>query len=273
MLTRVDIQNATGDLLSLPLADVSGGYEVQDIEGLDPVKATLVSSQMAQVDGAQPQSSRRETRNITMKLGLQPNYKTTSVAGLRQALYKYMMPKSVITMTFYMDGIAFAQTVGTVESLESSMFSKDPVVNISIICYDPDFYALEPISVDLNSVLDLTSTSIFYEGTSPCGVIITVNPNRDLTGFQIYNTTEDNTQQVFDYEGTILNSNTVVICSIPLQKSVVLTTAGVPFSALYAVQPNSDWITLEAGNNDLRLYTDGDPFPYTVTYTPKYGGL
>jgi hypothetical protein len=50
MLTMVTVQNPSGTLF-LPLTDASQGYVVKDIQGLDPVKASLASSTMAQMDG------------------------------------------------------------------------------------------------------------------------------------------------------------------------------------------------------------------------------
>ncbi len=44
MLTKLDVSTVQGDLLTLQLDDVSEGLVVLEVEGLDPVKATLVSS-------------------------------------------------------------------------------------------------------------------------------------------------------------------------------------------------------------------------------------
>ncbi len=59
MLIKVEARTSSGALLILPLDDVSSGYVVEEIEGLDPVKATLVSSSFAQADGEQ-----YHTRNV-----------------------------------------------------------------------------------------------------------------------------------------------------------------------------------------------------------------
>jgi hypothetical protein len=273
MLTKLDIITARSDTLSLTLADFSSGYEVRSIDGLDPVNANIVSSQMAQVDGAQSQSSRRDTRNITMTLGLKPDYLQHSVASLRSKLYKYLMPKSVVTLNFYVDGSLYAVTTGTVESLGAPIFSADPVANISIICYDPDFYAPTVTSVDGETVDDTSTQTITYEGTSDAGTVFTLSPERDMTGFTIYNTHPDNTQQKFDFEGQIFNGDIVVISSIPLKKSATIIRDTQASSKLYFVQAPSDWITLSEGDNDIRVYSDDEAVPYTLDYTLKYGGL
>lgn len=273
MLTKVEIVNVRGDILPLPLADFSGGYLVRDIQGLDPVKASLTSSSMAQVDGAQAQSARRDTRNITMKLGLEPDYDTLTVAGLRSQLYQYMLPKAVIGMNFYLDGALFAQTTGTVESLDNNMFSADPEMDSSIICYDPDFYGPNQVTVDGSTVADSTTQTITYDGTSDAGIIFTLTVDRTIAGFSLYNNKPDGTSQTFDFEGALVSGDVVTITSIPRQKSAIKVTSGTPSSVLYGVQPASAWINLGNGDNDFRAAVSGAAIDYTIQYTPKYGAL
>jgi Phage tail protein len=273
MLTNMTIFNVRGDALSLPISDFSGGYLVSDIEGLSPVKATLTSSTMAQVDGAQPQSSRRETRNITMVLKLKPDFQSNTVDSLRSNLYRYLMPKSIIGITFDKDGSIFAQTTGTVESLDNVMFTQDPTMNCSIICYDPDFDSPESVTIDGATVAGSAVQMIDYEGTSDAGIIFTMTANRNITGFTIYNTHPDNTTQVFDVEAAIANGDIVTVTSIPRSKSVIRTTSGTPTSILAAYQPGSIWPTLSPGENSFRVAVSGAPIDYTIQYTAKYGGL
>lgn len=273
MLTKVEIVNVRGDILPLPLADFSGGYLVKDIQGLDPVKASLTSSSMAQVDGAQPQSSRRDVRNITMKLGLEPDYDTLSVAGLRSNLYNYMLPKAVIGMNFYVDGALFASTTGTVESLDNNMFTADPEMDSSIICYDPDFYGPDLVTINGYTVSDTFAYPITYEGTSDAGIIFTLTVNRTIAGFSLYNTKPDGTTQTFDFVGALVNGDVVTITSIPRKKSAIKVTSGTPSSVLYGVQPASTWLDLANGDNYFRAAVSGAAINYTIQYTPKYGAL
>jgi hypothetical protein len=273
-ITRVDIQNVSSDVLTLIPQDASNGYEVRDIQGLGPVKANLVSSSMAQVDGAQPESSRRDPRNITMTLGIKPNYILAhTVSSLRNDLYNYFMPKSVLFISFYMDNVLYAVTTATVEDFESPIFTDDPKADISLICYDPDFYAPTSTLIEGESTSDTSTTTINYPGTSPAGAVFTLSPDRDLTGFRIYNTKPDNTIQMFDFEGTILGGDVIAITSIPLQKSAIITRNMTPFSALYYVEAPFDWISFEKGGNDIRVFVADDPIPYTLEYIVKYGGL
>ena len=99
MLTAVEAFTPQGENLFLPLQDSSGGYVVQDIDGLDPVNAQIVSSKFARLEGEQYQSSYREKRNILISLGLEPDYGAAlSVSQLRSRLYDFFMPKSPVRL-------------------------------------------------------------------------------------------------------------------------------------------------------------------------------
>lgn len=273
MLTKVEIVNARGDVLSLPLSDFSGGYLVEDIQGLGPVKATLTSSSMAQVDGAQSQSSRRETRNITMKLGLKPDYVNTTVDSLRTTLYSYMMPKSFSTLRFYKDGSLFACTKAQSESLDNNMFSQDPEMDASLICVDPDFYTQAPVIINGATVNTSDTTTVNYPGTSDAGIIFTLTVDRTLSGFTLFNTRPDNVSQTLDLEASLIAGDVVTITTVPLKKSAILTRSNLSSSILYGIQPAASWISFTNGDNLFRAFANGTPLSYTLQYTTKYGAL
>lgn len=273
MLTMVTVQNASGDTLSLPLADSSGGYSVRDIQGLNPVKATLSSSTLAQVDGADPQNARREPRNITMKIGLEPDYAATSVAGLRSNLYGYLIPTSVITLSLWADDILWGTTVATVESFENNMFSSDPEIDISLICYDPAFYAPAETLINASTVSNTDQVTIPYQGSIDAGMIFTLLFDRSVTELRLYNTRPDNKIQLFSVSGSFLSGDKLVMQSMDRQKKLTLTRAGLTSSVLFFLDTTSDWPTLMRGDNLFRAYATGAAIAYTIEYTAKYGGF
>jgi hypothetical protein len=144
VLTQVDVTNTRSGTLSLFVLDSSSGYEVRDIQGLDPVSATLTTSTIAQQDGAQPQNARRDVRSILLKVGLQPDFVSTTVQSLRSSLYDWFMPKDLVNLTFWVDETVFVTIPGQVQDFQNSMFSADPEVDITITCYDPDFTDVQP---------------------------------------------------------------------------------------------------------------------------------
>lgn len=273
MLTSLSVSSPAGGLLTIPLEDPSDGLLIEEIEGLGPVKATLVSSSFARMDGEQYHSSRREARNIIVKINLEPDYVVDSVQDLRQRLYDYFMPKSRVDMTFWRDDEPNVFIQGYVESFESPLFTKEPRVDISIMCFDPDF--VDPLGVHVlgNSVATSVEIPIDYSGTVDTGLNLKLLVNRTLAAFTVYLRQANGLLQQMDLSAALVAGDVVEINTVPGQKRVTLTRAGLTTSILYAVSPQSAWISLQPGVNNLRVYATGAGVPFDLLYYPRYGGL
>lgn len=282
LLKSLKATNSQGSVLNLPLDDISGGFIVKEIEGLDPVKATLVSSSFANLDGEQYHTSKREPRNIKIKLGLNPDYGIESVMDKREQLYSYFMPKKQTTLGFHLfDKFAVSvfldhldvQIPGYVETFECDPFVEEPEANISVMCFNPDFFDPTLVTFDGMSVADLTETVLSYAGSVETGVIFTLLPDRDVDTFTIYHRPPDNSLRTADVSYPMLAGDILTITSIVGSKGVRLTRAGVETSILYAQTPQSNWLTFQPGDNNLRVYAEGAPIPFRIEYNNKYGGL
>lgn len=274
MLTQVDISTAAGSLLSIPVMGVETGLIVQDIEGLDPVKATLVSSSFAAQDGEQFYSSRREARNINLTLGLEPDYVTDQVQDLRRRLYSYLMPKSKVTLTFFMNGTENYQIEGVVESLETTIFAREPAVVVSIMCYDPDFKDPDFEFLSGNSTNGFTEVPINYTGTVETGMRFVVDLNQTLDQFTIYHRVPDGSIRVLTFAYSMLSGDAIVIDTRPGLKEATLTRGASDSSVLYGISPQSVWLQLEPGLNQIRVYVNKvTPVPWELSYNTRYGGL
>ena len=282
LLSGLDITNSWGSVLSLSLEDISSGFVIKSIEGLDPVKATIVSSSFANMDGEQYHSSRREARNIKLTIGLEPDYAYTSVEQLRKQLYSFFMPKTAAIMTFKMFD-KFATNIlqqklnlsiaARIESFEAPLFTDKPEAVISLMCFDPDFYDPNVVIFSGNTVSDLTETTLTYDGTVDTGVLFTLKPNRAITAFTIYSRPADQTLRTADFQYNLAAGDILQISSVLGNKYVTLVHGGTQMSVLYALSPQSAWFELQPGDVDLRVYATGAPIPYTIEYTNKYGGL
>lgn len=273
MINLVEARTAQGELLGLPLQDVSDGYVIENIEGLDPVKATIVSSSFAQIDGTQYQSSRREARNIKLTLGLEPDWTTESVEDLRNRLYDYFMPKSNVGLKFYTDKGLIVDISGRVETCETPLFTQEPAVDVSIICFSPDFVDLTPVVVSGASTADEVDTVVPYVGSVETGIEFVMTVDRDISEFTIYNRPPDGTLRSLDFASPLFAGDTLTINTVPGSKGAVLTRNNTDSSILYGVSPQSNWIEFFRGDNGFRVYAEGVPIPYTVTYMTRYGGL
>lgn len=282
IIDALKVTNSRSEVLNLPLDDTSGGFSVQEIGGLGPVKTTLVSSSFANLDGEQYHSSRREPRNITLKLGLHPDYATESVADIRAILYQYFLTKGKLLLTFHMYD-KFALSVlnefrdldisAYVETFDPEIFTKDPTSDISLMCFDPDFYDPTMVVFDGETVSNTDQMFLSYDGTVDTGVIFTLRPDRNLDDFSIYYTGPDGVLKTVTFSYPLLAGDVLTISSVVGSKSAVLTRAGVESSVLYAISAQSSWLTMQPGNNGIRVYATGAPIPFDIQYLTRFGGL
>jgi hypothetical protein len=275
MLTLAEVRNTAGSLLSLQLNDVTDGFVLKEIKGLDPVNAVLVSSDYAQQDGAQFHSARRLTRNIIFVLSLEPERSTTptTVKTLRNQLYSYFMPKSPVDLRF-IDSEGLTVTItGRVETFETPLFSPESTVSISILCFDPDLVKLTSETITGDTVSDTTETLVTYDGTVETGIVFVLNVDRTEDAFTIYHRKPSGELVSMDFAGSLVNTDVVTINTITGSKGAVLTHSSVDSSVLYGISAQSTWIELEPGDNYIRIYATGAAIPWEITYTKRYGGL
>lgn len=273
MINKVETRTAKGGLLSLPFDDYSNGYAMLKADGLGPVKATIVRSSFAQTNGTQYHSSSIGERNVLLKLGLQPNWASNDVEDLRNALYDYFMPMMPISMRFYNDKGLVVDIDGRVESCEDDRWTDEPTVDISILCFSPYFLVLDETTVSGNTVEDTTATTIEYLGNADVGVVLTLNIDRVLTEFTIYNNAPDGPIQSIDVQTSFAAGDVVTINTNQGSRGITLVRAGVTSQPLQAIQFPTPWITLSKGDNDVRVHAIGAAIPYTITYTTRYGAI
>jgi hypothetical protein len=271
MLFKVEARNLQGDLLTFLLEDDTTGFVVKDIQGLDPVNATLTKSDFAQQDGTQFNAARREDRNIIIKLKLSPPDSSTTVGALRRQLYSFFMPKVPVDLRFYDDDLVVA-AYGRVESFVSPIFVKVPTADISAICFDPDFVELEAVELDGFTVSDTTETLVHYDGTSDTGVLFTLNLDRTETEFSIFHRAPNGVVTEMAFTSSLVSGDVFTVNTVTGDKYVRLVHSSVETDVLYALD-GSDWITLSQGDNYIRVYATGAEIPYTLSYINRYGGL
>lgn len=273
MLWKVEVRNAAGALLSLELQDITDGIVLEDVDGLGPVKATIVSSSFAQQDGEQYHSSRREKRNITLKLSFRPDYGTTTVRALRHQMYRFFMTKTPVSLRFYDTEGPEVDISGRIEDCDPTIFAKEPGMDVSILCFDPDFVDLDTVTLSGNTTATTTETLVEYDGTVETGVVFTLNVNRTITEFTIYHRPPDGTLRSMDIAAPMVTGDVLKISTVPGDKYATLTRTGSSSSALDYVSPQANWMELVQGDNHIRIYAEGAAIPYTIEYNTRYGGL
>ena len=275
MLNRIEIHKKDGRVLTLPIYDATN-YQVKDVQGLDPVKANIVTSNFAHIDGTQFQSSRREMRNIVMKLGIDSFGIGKSVQELRKDLYAYLMPKTNITLKFIRENLDVFAIDGQIETFDSSLFVKEPEATISILCFDPDFRNDNTTTFTGSTVNTAVDSDIIYNGEVDSGFIFTMTPTVDLDTFTIQNTQTDGTVRKLIFDSAtnpILSGQTVIISTVPGDKYVRVSNNGTVSSVLWGLDQTSDWVALYPGLNKMRVIAGTAGIPYNIEYYTRFGGL
>lgn len=276
-IDKVEVMNSQGNLLTLTLEDISNGYIVKDIDGLDPVKATIVTSSFATIDGQQYQASSRETRNIIIQLGYAPNFsEDQTIRVLRSRLYQFFMSKSEVSLTFYMTDGLVVNIVGRVESCAAPLFSQEPQMDISIICFNPDFVDVNLIQMhNTFSTTDIAPQTIEVPGTIPTGLTsFSFTAAKTLSEFTIYHTTPSGVLRTMLVSAPLVLGDIVNMCTVRGQKSITVTHLGVTTSLLWAVSPQSAWVELEPGTNHFYMNASStNPSVIFVDFNNRYGGL
>lgn len=274
MLSKVEARTDSGVMLSLPFAVPSGGLLIEDITGLDPADATVVSTDFALMDGEDYQSSRTAKRNIVLTVGMQPDWTSQETSDLRETLYKWFLPKKSVSLRFYRDGKDAVDIPGRVETFDAPLFAADPIATISILNFDPSFTNPVPTVFNGSSVPDSSTLPLEYFGNVDVGFTFVLSVNAAIPGFTLYNTQDDGTIQQLTFTAALLPGDIVTISTISGNKFAQLTRAGLTTSLLYAIGSTSNWITLTEGGNAIRCLTmAGVSIPYTITYNYKLGGL
>lgn len=275
MITKIEARTSGGTLLTMQLLDYSEGFTVENVDGLDPVDATLVYSDFAGQDLAAFQSARRGNRDLILTLGFEPNWALTTPAALRRRLYNFFMPKSQVKLRFYQDDAPTVEIAGRVEKNATPRFTKEADATITVVCEDSNFVDLTARNFTGYTTADTVATPCSYpdSGTVETGFLFTMPITRTINGFTIFNTPADNVQRSFPFLAPMVAGDVVKISTVPGNKFVTLTRAGVDSSLMYGVSPSANWLNLFPGLNNIRVALAGSVMSWEIDYMTKYGGL
>jgi hypothetical protein len=275
MVVAVHAHSPRGETLELELSNTDSGFLVAEIEGLDPVKTTITSSTFAGMAGAQFQSSKRESRNLVLKLKPRPNSTHTTVRALREYLYRFFMTRQDVHLTFYDEEVGQVEIDGIVEETDFPIFTKDPDITVNILCLLPDFYDLEVNTYEGETVQDLTMDVIEYRGTIETGFDFKMTVTDTLEQFSIVVKDGNNVHHTLEFAYPLEEDDILEIRTIDGDKGAYLYRDGTVRSVLYGIAPYSEWVNLYPGENEIRVQVPdgGSNFEYTIEYTDKFGGL
>lgn len=129
------------DELQLEFNTLGGSYNITNITGLSPAKATINTNQAALIDGAIFNSSKVQMRTINIAFTIEER-----VEYNRLFVYQVLRPKKPITI-YYQSNTLDVSIKGYVESLNVGHFDKKQKATVQIVCPSPYWQsALEVIN-------------------------------------------------------------------------------------------------------------------------------
>ena len=261
------------------LTSNSNGYRIRNIDGIEPVKADINTTNNASMNGIHINSAYQRSRNIVVTIGLYPGNGKT-LEDLRKQLYLNAPVGLSTSLSFDLDeGGKYRRIKAVVESNEMNRFSKDPEQVISFICPDPYFTSSVETTYPVHGADLTTGYVVPYSGTAEAGFNFWFMLDSDIKAggyFQVTNKApygQSNTQRLSFATDVKVNAgqNAIAINSVPGDRRIIVHTS----SWLKALDNNHTWPMLRPGDNTLKLDTKTSSLAYNaqVTFTERYGEL
>lgn len=271
MLTKVSLLNELGTQLEFPIFEESAPvpFTIREIQGLGPVKSDISTTSLAKRDGTRILSNRTPERNIVMQIGISPNYASgQSVQEVRHALYSSFIPGDKVTFTAYTSDGSRYLIDGKIEEVEPVLFTKDPTVQVSILCEDPYFRG--PSAIVANGIQG-TALTINYEGTAPTPFTFLLTATGAISTLNLRKS--EGLGKYFYYDKALASGNKLEVNTTDGSKYVMKTVGTTVSNALNGWRTSSEWLKLTRGSNIFLLTTATGTATYKITYVPKFVGV
>ena len=256
-------ENEYGQVLSLTENE---NYTVTSVEGLDEAPATINSTKNGNEDGADFNSSTVNDRQIIITLTI--NYP----AELNRInLYKYFKTSKSVKL-YYTNGTRDVFIEGICQNVSIDLFAKKQIGQITIDCLKPFFnkkgqdtdlfsnvvpmveFPLEIEDEREFSVIENTNIHIINEGDVETGCIINIHADFPSSNPVIYNLT---TGEFFGLIVDLAEGDDIYINTKNREKDVYLMSNGVKTGLAGKIIPQSQWLKIIPGNNELTIQSDG----------------
>ena len=258
------VENEKGEQLELTHNEA---YDVIKIEGLNPPPAAINNTEISGVDGAKFNNSKVNPRNLVIYLNIK-----SPIEENRQALYDYFHVKRKVKI-YFKNQNRDVYIEGYVETFENDLFENLQKPQISIICPEPFWKAVDDLLVEFSddislfefpfaieeegielSQVNLETTKVINNGNVETGAIIEfyATTNQILNPI-IYNRTA---QTFFKLNFDMYAGDLITINTNQGQKSVTLTRNNITTNIIGNRESGSSWIQFLPGANEISYDAD-----------------
>lgn len=248
-------QNGSIDLMA------SKDFIVIDVDGIGGIEADINETENAILDGSNINSSRIESRIITISIRILKN-----CGESRKNIYKYAIIKEKCKLTLVND-IRSVYIEGKVKSIETPLFTDKEIMTIKILCPEPYFNAMGTIITEFSNTIKKFHFPFSIEEDKP----IPLSVYSSIIIADVMNSGDTETGAIFTYEakGEVVNptlynivtnekiklniemqlNDKIIINTIPRQKSITLYRLNEPINIIGALDSTSKWLSLISGKN------------------------
>lgn len=277
------VENEKGEQLELTHNDA---YDVIKIEGLNPPPAAINNTEISGVDGAKFNNSKVRVRNLVIYLNIK-----SPIEKNRQALYNYFHIKRKVKI-YFKNQNRDVYIEGYVETFENDLFENLQQPQISIICPEPFWKAVDNLLVEFSneislfefpfaieeegielSRVNLETFKVINNGNVETGAIIELfATTNQILNPTIYNRT---TQTYFKVNFNMHEGDIIRINTNQGQKSVTLTRGNYTSNIIGSRESGSSWIQLIPGLNEIAYDADVgvENLMVNLTLIRKYEGV
>lgn len=285
----------------LRLTQNESKYQILSIDGLYPPNAQINTSTVAGMDGSKFNSSKLNERAITITIKI-----CGDIEKNRIELYSYFNTKQWCKF-YYKNDSRDVYIEGWTEAHNVPQFTNDEIAQITILCPNPYFKAIDEIITDASKVLekfefpftfgdegatnddssDVTDAAIIFSeidtnkitnvinnSESETGLIINVEFLKGVNKLLIKNT-GNGQEMIFNYN--FLEDDKLIIDTNKGNKSITLIRNAEEINVFPALKKGSVFFQLEIGDNYFSYLADDgtndDGIVVTFKHYTIYGGV
>lgn len=253
------------------------GYILRNCVGLGP-PGFLQVVEGFDTNGVSVYTSFPEDREISARVSFNLGA-GKSISELRSTLYKYISRSLRIELLNGSNIVAV--TYGYISNVDTSHFSNDPDVEITIKCDYADFMAPESVSF-VEASLSVASPILTYnEGDAPTGLDLHFKSTSatPIAGFTISNYAKfwhdgSTITNSFDLDFSILQNDEIFLSTHPQNKRLTLLRSAVTYDLAGYLNSGAVWPKLYPGVNTFTWDLNGAWVDWlSASYTPRFWGV
>ncbi len=263
--------------LTLDLTNNEDKWILDKVKGTSPVSAAFNETTMIGVDGVTLNGSKRSKRNLVFTLYIEGDCEAN-----RDELYQFFTPKNSLRLycdtpykKVYIDGV--------VETCECDPYTQSQVMQVSILCPDPQFKNVEamdthnvttsggitfPFSIEHDEVITLGETFLnnqvilYNNGRTEVGFNVNIELLSDTNKVLLYNV--DNPNEYIGFAGEFVKGDVLHIdTNARIRNRATITRNGTTTSMMNKLIAGSTWIKL---NTTVKVIgCDGGHFMSFIT--------